>query len=90
MDCFKPVAKAVQDVTNAVTGAVTGAAGAVTNVMGGGKRRTHTRKSMKKGGGVISTAIVPFGLLGLQRLMKSRKSNKHHKRSKHANKTRRY
>ena len=45
---------------------------------------------MKKGGGVISTAMVPFGLLGLQRLLKSRKSNKHHKRSKHANKTRRY
>jgi hypothetical protein len=44
---------------------------------------------MKKGGGVISTAMVPFGLLGLQRLLKSRKSNKHHKRSKSAHRTRR-
>jgi hypothetical protein len=50
--------------------------------------RTQPR-SLKSGGGVISTALVPFGLLGLQQLFKSRKSNKHDKRRKFANRTRR-
>ena len=97
MSCLKPVTDALESGASAVRDAV----------MGGGKRRTHMRKSkksrgskkshrskksrrsMKKGGGVISTAMVPFGLLGLQRLLKSRKSNKHHKRSKSAHRTRR-
>ena len=51
--------------------------------------RKNKANAQKKGGGIISTAMVPFGLLGLQRLLKSRKSNKHHKRSKSAHRTRR-
>ena len=47
----------------------------------GGRRRHRHRKSKKgkkskRGGSVISTAIVPFGLLALQRYFKGSKTTK--------------
>lgn len=38
--------------------------------------RTRRAKSRKTGGNLVATAAVPFGLLALQRLLHSRKSNK--------------
>jgi len=39
------------------------------------KRRSYHRKS-KRGGNVIATAAVPFGLLALQRFFKGSKTSK--------------
>jgi hypothetical protein len=39
------------------------------------KRRSHHRKS-KRGGSVVATAAVPFGLLALQRFFKGSKTSK--------------
>jgi len=61
--------------------------------MDGGKRKSHSRKSKrmdggkkggkyggKKGGSALSTAALPFGLLGLQKFFQTRKGRKDLKR----------
>ena len=62
------------------------------------KRHVHTRrckhhkkshKKHRKGGSLISKALVPFGLLKLQKMMQTRKARKSHKGGKKSRKGRR-
>ena len=59
------------------------------------KRHVHTRRCKhhkkshrkhRKGGSLISRALVPFGLLKLQKMMQTRKARKSHKGGKKSRK----
>ena len=98
MDC---VSKSVKSVSDAVTGVVSGAAKALTGGMKKHHSRKHHKKSARKhhkksarhhkkrGGSVLAKAALPFGLLGLQKLMKTRK-NRAIRRKMHTRKARKH